>query len=253
MRPHPVPGAVFVSRGGPNFREDGSPRRNTLLDVLRHIAGYARAHAGQTPDVATIAADLGLAKATINRALNVLEKSGGIARALPWPGVPKIIVLLQEPRFAPVPHAPWFDVDQAAKDDWGGALPHRNPAKPEAIPHPAQDEAPRRDPATGMLRVPGYFERGPDPDLGTTTPRCFDRPDGKHFCMAHSTLVGSKGGLIIVSMEAGKGGLFLELSPEGVRRLCTDLLTVADKIETQHAATSNALLAQTLARKGGTA
>ncbi len=111
------------------------------------------------------------------------------------------------------------------------------------------DDAPRRDPATGMLRVPGYFEHGPDPDYATTTPRCFERPDGKHFCMAHQTLVGSRRGLIIVSMEAHKGGLFIELTPAGVRRLAGELLTVADKVEAQHATEVNALLAQTLARR----
>ena len=118
-----------------------------------------------------------------------------------------------------------------------------------AVPVSGPDGAPRRDGATGMRRVPEYFERGPDPDFGTTTPRCFDRPDGKHFCMAHATLVASKQGLILLAMEAGKGGLFIELTPAGVRQLAGDLLAVADKVEAQHAATSNAMLADTLARK----
>lgn len=111
------------------------------------------------------------------------------------------------------------------------------------------DDAPRRDPATGMLRVPGYFEHQPDPDFATTIPRCFERPDGKHFCMAQQTLVGSRQGLIIVSMETGEGGLFIELTPAGLRRLAGDFLMVAEKVEAQHAAASNALLSQTLARK----
>lgn len=85
-----------------------------------------------------------------------------------------------------------------------------------------------------MENAAGYFERLPDPDLGTTIPHCFDRDDGKHFCMAHQSLVGSKGGLILLMIEAEKGGLFIEMTPAGIRQFCGDLLGVADKIEAKH-------------------
>lgn len=96
--------------------------------------------------------------------------------------------------------------------------------------------------------VPGYFERKPDPDMGTTTPHCINRPDGKHFCMAHQTLVASKGGLILLMIEDDRQALFIEMTPEGIRQLCGDLLNVAAKVEAQHVATSNTQLAEALAK-----
>ena len=101
-----------------------------------------------------------------------------------------------------------------------------------------------------MRNAPGFYERKPDPDLGTTTPHCFDRHDGKHFCMAHQTLVASRGGLILLMIEDGKQALFIEMTPAGIRQFCGDLLGVAEKIEAQHVASSNEQLAATLARKG---
>lgn len=102
-----------------------------------------------------------------------------------------------------------------------------------------------------MRNTEGYYERQPDPDMSTTIPHCFDRDDGIHFCMAHQTLVGSKGGLILLMIEAEKSGLFIEMTPAGIRQFCGDLLGVADEIEAEHVETSNAQLAATLARKPG--
>lgn len=101
---------------------------------------------------------------------------------------------------------------------------------------------------SGFRKVPGYFEREPDPEFGSVVRRCFDH-DGKHFCTAQQTLIASQGGMIIMMLDTGKAGLFFELTPAGVRRLCDDLLHVAAKVEAEHAAQANDLLAQALNRR----
>jgi hypothetical protein len=100
---------------------------------------------------------------------------------------------------------------------------------------------------SGFKPVAGYFERQPDPEFGSVVPRCLDH-NGKHFCTARQTLIASQGGMIMMMLDVGKGGLFFELTPAGVRRFCDDLLTVADKVEAEHANRSNELLAEVLKR-----
>lgn len=101
---------------------------------------------------------------------------------------------------------------------------------------------------SGLKPVDGYFERQPDPEFGSVVPRCFDH-DGKHFCTARQTLIASQGGMIIMMLDTGKAGLFFELTPAGVRRLCDDLLEVTRKVEDAHAEASKQQLADVLKRR----
>lgn len=103
-------------------------------------------------------------------------------------------------------------------------------------------------PDESFNKVDGYFERQSDPEFNAINPQCFNR-DGAHFCSAVHTFVASQGGMVILSMEAGSAGLFISLTPAGVRRFANDLLGVADKVEADHAETANAQLAATLAKK----
>ncbi|MFN3424526.1 MAG: hypothetical protein ACK40C_07465 [Novosphingobium meiothermophilum] len=99
----------------------------------------------------------------------------------------------------------------------------------------------------------GPIWREPDPDFQTVAPFCFNRPDGVHFCMAQQTLVGSVGGLIRIMMDRPVDdahlGLFIEMTPAGIRRFAADLAQVADAVEARHAAAANAQLAATLAAR----
>lgn len=94
-----------------------------------------------------------------------------------------------------------------------------------------------------------YFERAADPDFNAVAPRCFNRGD-THFCPSISTYVASIDGMIVISMEAGRAGLFNSFTPQGIRQLAADILGVADKVEAESAKQANAQLAAALARKG---
>lgn len=94
-----------------------------------------------------------------------------------------------------------------------------------------------------------YFERTFDPDLNAIAPRCFDRGH-QHFCPSVATYVSSMDGMILISLEAGRAGLFNSFTPEGVRQFAADIVRVAEKVEAQQAATANAQLAAALAKKG---
>ncbi len=105
------------------FDTDGTPRRNPMLDVLRHIAGYSCFHRGQTPTVAVIAADLGITRDAVNGRLQRLEARGAIRRTRmeTAPGRPWHIGLRKLPDFTPIAQAPWFDTEAALFSDWGGS------------------------------------------------------------------------------------------------------------------------------------
>lgn len=102
---------------------------------------------------------------------------------------------------------------------------------------------------TAFRKAEGYFERQPDPEFGATVGHCIDRDDGKHFCMAGGVLIASQEGHIALLLETAGGGLFVKLTPAGIRQLCGDLLTVADKVEAAHMADASQLLARTLSRR----
>ena len=97
-------------------------------------------------------------------------------------------------------------------------------------------------------KADGYFERNADPDLNAIAPQCYES-DGAHYCPAAVSYCSQIGGMVVFSMAAGRAGLFISFTPEGIRILANDLLGVADKVEAEHAQTANAQLAATLAKK----
>jgi hypothetical protein len=91
--------------------------------------------------------------------------------------------------------------------------------------------SPKSFPGLGGWKHPDFKAQDYDPDTSASA-SCMTRPDGVHLCPAGVTFFGIwQGSHVLLSLEAGRSGLFVAFTPEGARTMAAHLLEIADMAE----------------------